>query len=267
MEDGTYEEWLVPWDSNAKEGRGGPSGKPPIPLNACRLLAATDPSLGETVGGSQSAIIILAKAPTNQLFILEADKQYRLPDQIIKDMIVDMERYPGIEQWGVEAVQFQKFFKQVAATRSMEEGPKIPAVSISAHNNQKTLRIQSLQPELANDYILLNEDGQQDLKDEIARFKPMGREEGYDALDALEMARSLADDMMPREASSITQTQTYEFGREELWSAFGEEDEESIWDMADRMADENERLEKDRQEIKEGKKEGDKAKVYYPIYF
>ena len=265
-EDGTYEEWLVPWDTNAREGRGGPSGKPPVPLNACRLLAATDPSLGETVGGSQSAIIILAKAPTNQLFVLEVSKQYRLPDQIIKDMVVFMEQYPAIEQWGIETVQFQKFFKQVATTRSMEAGTKIPAVSISSHNNLKVLRIQSLQPELANDYIMLNEDGQEDLKAEIDRFKPTGKEEGYDALDALEMARSLADDITPRDASSITQTQTYEFGRDDLWKMF-EREEENIWDMADRLADENERLERDKKEIEEGKKEGDKAKIYYPIYF
>ena len=238
-EDGTYEEWLIPWDSKANEGMGAPSGKTPIPLAACALFAATDPSMGESTSSDRSAILIGAVAPNNQIFLLEADIKRRLPDRIIVDQTHWMETYPGILAWGIEAVQFQKFFGTVSARESQEAGAKIPVVPLSTHNNLKEMRIQTLQPDLLNEYILLNEDGQHDLKDEIARYRPgIKASTKIDGLDALEMLRSLCDDNRPKMATSITFATTHEYGQTKIAELMQQNDDYAFWDAVDREADE-----------------------------
>jgi hypothetical protein len=93
--------YLVPWDSD----KARPSGRPRIRLSDCVLYAATDPSMGESTTSAFSAIIIIARAPTGQKFVLEADIERRSPDQIIHDQIKWFKEYPQIMRWSIERNQ------------------------------------------------------------------------------------------------------------------------------------------------------------------
>jgi hypothetical protein len=103
------------------------------------------------------------------------------------------------------------------------------------------MRIQTLQPDLLNEYILLNEDGQHDLKDEISRYRPGVRQSTkIDGLDALEMLRSLCEDNRPKMATSITFATTHEYGQTKIAELMRglADDERSYWDALEQEADE-----------------------------
>jgi predicted phage terminase large subunit-like protein len=217
--------------------------------------------MGETMASDRSAILIGAKAPNNQIFILEADIKRRLPDRIIVDQNHWMEQYPAILSWGIESVQFQKFFGTVSARESAEAGMKIPVVPLSTHNNLKDMRIQSLQPDLLNEYIVLSEEGQRELKEEIERYRPGHKQSTkVDGLDALEMLRSLCDDQKPRNATSITYTATHEFGHSKIYELQNADEDQEGWDALDRLADQNIYLKHVSEELEAATREGRKPR-------
>jgi len=196
-DEGVPELWLIP----NKEGAAAR-------LVDCTMFAFTDPSLGKTSSADYSAIIIIAKSPSKQMFVLEADLKRRPPTQIMADQNAFASEYP-LSRWGIESTQFQAFFASESARASMEAGTNIPFMQINQHSN-KELRIQSLQPDLENGYLLLLEGGQDLLKQQLTEF-PVGAYD--DGPDALEGCRTITQRWAPIKSSEIMQSEAHDFGR------------------------------------------------------
>jgi len=195
--DDVPELWLIP----NKEGAS-------VRLIDCKIFAFTDPSLGKTSSADYSAIVIIAKAPSRQMFVLEADLKRRPPTQIMADQNAYTLDYT-FSRWGIESTQFQAFFASESARVSMEAGTNIPFMQVNQQSN-KELRIQSLQPDLENGYLLLLEGGQDLLKQQLTEF-PVGAYD--DGPDALEGCRTIAQKWEPIMSSEIMQSEAHDFGR------------------------------------------------------
>ena len=209
--------WLIPT-----------SGAAAIPLAACAIFGYTDPSMGQTIRADRSACMILAKAPTRQMFLLEADIKIRPPDQIINAQNRLAEQYP-ITRWGIERNAFQALYATESARRALEAGVDLPVVSINTLRN-KALRINSLQPDLENSYLLIREDGQKEIKEELTQW-PMGRYD--DGLDALEGVRTLAKGWEAQIETEMVQANAHHFGQTPYASTlkpFGVTDPYAKWD-------------------------------------
>ena len=157
------------------------------------LIGANDPSLGKNKKSDASSIINLALSlTTGYMYVVEASVEKRKPDVIIDD-ILEMNRRnkrdfgKGFFKFGVETVQFQYYFKEVLAQRSVEQGEYLPIEEIQSSVN-KILRIESLQPIIKNKYLKFRRD-QKTLLTQLKEF-PMGKND--DAPDGLQMAVQLA---------------------------------------------------------------------------
>lgn len=190
--------WLVPT-----------SGQTAVRLDSCAIFGATDPSMGQTIRADKSAIILIAKAPTRQMFTLEADIKRRLPDKIINAQNRYAGEYP-ITRWRIESNAFQALFATESARRSMESGAYLPIEPYNQLAN-KALRINSLQPDLENGYLLIREDGQEELKKELREW-PMGADEH--GLDALELGRTLAKGYEHLYGAELVQAEVHTYGPE-----------------------------------------------------
>ncbi|MBC8276144.1 MAG: phage terminase large subunit [Chloroflexi bacterium] len=144
MEDREGEIWLVP-DSWGKA----------VKYRDCDIYGACDPSLGE---GDYSAIILMARSPYGQKFVIVADLKRRDPDRIIDD-VLSYCRGREVEAFAIESNAFQKLLYTVAVKAAMEAQDYVPFIPIPA-KGKKSLRICGLAPDLANGYILLNREHQ-----------------------------------------------------------------------------------------------------------
>lgn len=152
-----------------------------------------DPSLGKKKTSDYSAIITLAKdKETGYMYVLDADIERRHPDRIIID-VLEKEKWlrrtygRGYKKFGAETVQFQWFLKEELAKESARKGLYLPIEEVP-QTSDKTMRIQTLQPDVKNKYIKFNPRHKL-LKEQLCHF-PMG---GYDdGPDALEGCRTLA---------------------------------------------------------------------------
>ena len=129
---------------------------------------------------------------TGLAYVWDADIQRRHPDRIIAD-ILEKERLlrretgRGYALFGAETNQFQWFLKEQLARESARQGLYLPIQGVRA-TEDKTLRIETLQPDVKNGYILFRKD-QTLLLHQLAQF-PLGAHD--DGPDALEGARTLA---------------------------------------------------------------------------
>lgn len=157
------------------------------------FVGSNDPSLGKNKKSDTSAIINLALSiKTGYMYVVDASIEKRKPDVIIEDIFQMSQRLKrdyakGFYKFGVETVQFQYYFKEVMAHRSVEEGEYLPIEEIQSSANKK-LRIESLQPVIKNKYLKFNREHRALLK-QLHEF-PMGRND--DGPDALQMAVQLA---------------------------------------------------------------------------
>jgi len=172
-----YEYWLVPRDLGE-----------PVRLLDCTLYGACDPSLGKNRKSDYSAILIGALTPTNRLFTLEADIKRRHPNIIMEDIFKLVLKYRNLgmnfEKFVVESIAFQEFFKDQVAEKSMERGLFLPLEGTKLATRNKEARIQSLQPDINNGYILFNPN-QQLLCDQLRYFPKADHDDGPDALEML----------------------------------------------------------------------------------
>lgn len=152
-----------------------------------RFFGYCDPSLGKTAAGDFSAIVILAREQrSGLLYVLEADLQRRHPDVIIRDILehalrLEREYGRGFDAFGAETNQFQWFLKERLAAESAARGVYLPIREVRSASD-KTLRVQSLQPDIRNGYLLFRRD-QKELLHQLSQF-PMGRyDDGPDALE------------------------------------------------------------------------------------
>lgn len=85
--------------------------------------------------------------------------------------------------WAVEAVQFQEFLRSELVKRSAARGIPVPARAVTPHGD-KVLRIESLQPHMANGLIRLHP-SQHTLIDQLRHFPKADHDDGPDALHML----------------------------------------------------------------------------------
>ena len=160
-----------------------------VELPSPRLITfgACDPSLGKQ-GASRdpSALLVggLDRA-TGVLYVLEAQIKKRLPDRIIEDVIA-LQRQYRCALWVVETVQFQEFLRTELVKRSAAAGCPVPARGVKP-TADKLLRIESLQPHVANGLIQLHP-SQTTLVDQLRHFPKADHDDGPDALQMLWMA-------------------------------------------------------------------------------
>lgn len=152
-----------------------------------------DPSLGKTKKSDFSAIISIAKhRSTGYMYVLDADIERRHPDRIITD-VLEKERWlrktygRGYKKLGSETNQFQWFLKEELAKASARVGLYLPIEEVQ-QTSDKTMRVQTLQPDIKNKYIKFNPRHKR-LLEQLYQF-PMGSHD--DGPDALEGARTIA---------------------------------------------------------------------------
>jgi predicted phage terminase large subunit-like protein len=150
------------------------------------FYGACDPSLGKNGAGRDPSAILVGgfNRETGVLDVVEAGIRKRLPDRIIEDIIALHRAYRCLV-WGVEAVQFQEFLRTELVKRSAKAGCPVPARPITP-NADKMLRIESLQPHVANGLIRLHP-SQTVLEQQLKHFPAADHDDGPDALHMLWM--------------------------------------------------------------------------------
>lgn len=154
-----------------------------LPANLI-YFGALDPSLGKA-GASRDPSAILVGGyhrETGKLYVVEAQVKKRLPDLIIED-VIRMQKQYHCQRWFVETVQFQEFLKDELVKRSAQRGIPVPATATKP-NTDKMLRIESLQPHMANGLILLHST-QATLIAQLRHFPKADHDDGPDALEML----------------------------------------------------------------------------------
>ena len=154
-----------------------------LPANLI-YFGALDPSLGKA-GASRDPSAILVGGyhrETGKLYVVEAQVKKRLPDLIIED-VIRMQKQYHCQRWFVETVQFQEFLKDELVKRSAQRGIPVPATATKP-NTDKMLRIESLQPHIANGLILLHA-SQATLISQLRHFPKADHDDGPDALEML----------------------------------------------------------------------------------
>lgn len=156
-----------------------------IPPDAVRF-GALDPSLGKA-GASRDPSAILVGAfdrKTGVLYVEVAQIKKRLPDLIIEDVIALQAKHK-CKVWAVETVQFQEFLKTELVKRSAARGIPVPVRAVKPITD-KLLRIESLQPHIANGLIKFDANHTA-LLDQLRHFPKAAHDDGPDALHMLWM--------------------------------------------------------------------------------
>lgn len=183
------------------------------------FFGAVDPSLGKQNKGRDPSAVLVGglNRETGILDVVEASIRRRLPDRIIEDVISFQEQYRCIK-WAVEAVQFQEFFRTELVKRSAKRLIPVPALPVNP-STDKPLRIESLQPHVANGLIRFHP-RLVALIDQMRHYPMVDHDDG---LDALEMLWSIAIGggpaagvTVPPIAATSTNSSGRLFGRQSL---------------------------------------------------
>lgn len=152
-----------------------------------RFFGACDPSLGKHGASRDPSALLVGgfNRHTGILDVVEALIKKRLPDRIIEDIISLQKEYRCV-LWVVEVVQFQEFLRTELIKRSASRGVPVPATAITP-STDKLLRIETLQPHMANGLIRLHP-SQATLIDQLRHFPKADHDDGPDALHMLWMA-------------------------------------------------------------------------------
>ena len=150
------------------------------------MYGAVDPSLGKSSKSRDPSAILVGgyQKSTGILFVEVAKIKRRVPDLIIEDTIKLQKEY-RCQVWAVETVQFQEFFKDELVKRSARAGCPVPARGIKPASD-KLLRIESLQPHIANGLIKFRQE-QRELIEQLRHFPNADHDDGPDALHMLWM--------------------------------------------------------------------------------
>ncbi|ELC5001922.1 phage terminase large subunit [Salmonella enterica] len=151
-----------------------------------RFYGACDPSLGKAGNSRDPSALLVGgfNRFTGILDVVEASIRKRVPDRIISD-VIDLQREYRCLVWAVESVQFQEFFRTELVKRSAIAGIPVPARGVTPAAD-KLLRIESLQPHMANGLIRLHA-SQTTLTDQLRHFPKADHDDGPDALHMLWM--------------------------------------------------------------------------------
>lgn len=173
-----------------------------------RLFGACDPSLGKKGSSRDPSALLVGgfNRNTGILDVVEARIKKRLPDRIIEDVIALQKEYRCL-LWAVEVVQFQEFLKTELVKRSAVSGVPVPAVGITPITD-KLLRIETLQPHMANGLIRLHP-SQNTLIDQLRHFPKADHDDGPDALHMLWMLALSRTAGFAYESAAAASTSTY----------------------------------------------------------
>lgn len=143
-----------------------------------------DPSLGKKNKGRDPSAILVGgyNRSTGVLDVVEAIIRRRVPDKIISDIITLEEQYKCLA-WGIETVQFQEFLRTEIIKRSARLSIPVPALPIH-QSTDKTLRIEAIQPHVANGLIRINK-RHSVLHEQLKHFPEADHDDGPDALEML----------------------------------------------------------------------------------
>jgi len=148
------------------------------------FFGACDPSLGR-LGNQRDPSAILVGGydrSTGILDVVEAVICKRLPDKIIEDVIAAQKRWKCLA-WAFESVQFQEFLRTELVKRSAQRGIPVPARPVIPHTD-KQLRIESLQPHVANGLIRFHP-RLTTLLEQLRHWPKADHDDGPDALEML----------------------------------------------------------------------------------
>lgn len=145
-------------------------------------FGAVDPSLGKAGAGRDPSAIIIGGYDRlhGKLYVVVADIKKRLPDKIISDVIKYQRKF-NCMVWAVESIQFQEFLRTELVKRSAQEGIHVPARAVNPHND-KGLRIEALQPHMANELLLLHSE-QSTLISQFKHFPKAAHDDGPDGVE------------------------------------------------------------------------------------
>jgi predicted phage terminase large subunit-like protein len=146
--------------------------------------ATCDPSLGKLGNRRDPSAILVGgyNRQTGVLDVVEAAIAKRLPDKIIEDIIAMQQKWHALI-WGIESVQYQEFLRTELVKRSAQRGVPVPARPMTPHVD-KTLRIETLQPHMANGLIRVRPD-QRTLIEQLRHWPKADHDDGPDALEML----------------------------------------------------------------------------------
>lgn len=153
-------------------------------LNDWVFYGSCDPSLGKHGASRDPSALLVGgfNRTTGILDVVEAKIAKRLPDKIISD-VIELQRQYRCVLWAVESVQFQEFLRTELVKRSARLGIPVPARAVIPHSD-KLLRIESLQPHIANGLIRLHP-SQTTLIEQLTHFPKADHDDGPDALHML----------------------------------------------------------------------------------
>lgn len=150
--------------------------------NDLEYYGSVDLALGESNNGSLVGITVLGKdKKTGQIYEIESIGEHLKPDETIRKIF----NLPyTFKRFGVESVQFQRYFLKIINEKSKEEGKYIPFEGIN-QQRKKEERIESLEPFVNTGQILFRGDGI--LWDHFQDYPDCP----FDVLDSLEMTTRL----------------------------------------------------------------------------
>ena len=149
-----------------------------LPLDLS-YVGAVDLSLGESKKGSKIGIVVLGVDDKGMVYEVESLEENIGPDGAIRTILNLPYQF---HRFGVEEIQFQKYFLRVIQEKSRLLGKYIPFIGVG-QVKKKEERIESLEPFINTGQILFKGDN--------ALWKSMEEypdTEYLDAVDALEMA-------------------------------------------------------------------------------
>lgn len=147
-----------------------------------KFYGACDPALGESKKGSLIGIIVLGLDEKGQRYEVFSFGQQIKPEQTMNEIFNLPYKF---ERFGVEAIQFQRYFLNQMDAKSKAEKRYIPFVAIE-QKRAKEERIESMEPAINTGQILFRGDGI--LWDHMQDYPELDQ---LDVLDTLEMADRL----------------------------------------------------------------------------
>lgn len=145
------------------------------------FYAACDPSLGRAGrhNDDTAIIVVVRDKATGVLYVVEADIAKRTPKSTIEHLI-GLGNRRRLATLAVETNQFQEMLASELTRQSNLAGVYLPVRHV-VHTGDKHLRIQSLQPLIANGTIRLSRKHRK-LFDELIQFPMAAHDDGPDAL-------------------------------------------------------------------------------------
>ncbi len=152
------------------------------------FYGACDPSLGRSIKGDYTAIIVLLKdRETKILYVIAADILHCTPNATIERIIQYANIY-HFSQFAVESNNFQQLMVDDLKSRLPQKGQHIKIKSLQ-HSSQKHSRICSLETFVSQGLLRFNRKHQQ-LLQQLTQFPLAKNDDGPDALEmAVDTAR------------------------------------------------------------------------------